>query len=352
MADIKGELLARLDSLLADLLPGGKRAGNYYFAKNPRRNDRHANSFWIRRHGNAKGAWRDEATGDKGDVFDLIAFVMGHRDRKETFAWAKDFLGIGATPIAPEILEARRLKREAEEAERAKEEAEDLAKKRKAAAGMWHKAEAELSGTPVELYLRARGIELSRFASPPRVLRHIPAHDHRDEDGVVTTWPCMIAAITGADGQIVAVHRTWLLPGGGKAPVAPVKKIWPWGWKGGAIRIHKGAGNLSPEQAMQRRAAPLPLIICEGIEDALTFKLAVPEYRIWAAGTLGNMGELPIGHFQPIISRVIIAQDNDWSEQARANFERGRAAIEAHGLPVFTARSPRGKDANDLLLGK
>ena len=62
-------------TLLARWLPDGRREGNEYVARNPRRHDRHPGSFKINL---SRGAWADFATGDRGgDVISLAAFLAG-----------------------------------------------------------------------------------------------------------------------------------------------------------------------------------------------------------------------------------------------------------------------------------
>jgi hypothetical protein len=73
--DINAAALATLPTLLARWLPDGRREGNEYVARNPRRPDRHPGSFKINM---TRGAWADFATGDRGgDVISLAAFLAG-----------------------------------------------------------------------------------------------------------------------------------------------------------------------------------------------------------------------------------------------------------------------------------
>ncbi|EAQ36291.1 hypothetical protein NB311A_20176 [Nitrobacter sp. Nb-311A] len=66
--------LAVLPSLLARWLPGGRRQGREYVARNPRRTDRTAGSFRINM---TTGRWADFATGDAGgDPISLAAFLF------------------------------------------------------------------------------------------------------------------------------------------------------------------------------------------------------------------------------------------------------------------------------------
>ncbi len=164
----------------------------------------------------------------------------------------------------------------------------------------------------------------------------------------------MAALMTGADGKPQALHRTWLAPGGhGKARLPDpadnaVRKIWG-APKGAVIRISKGAGNFTPEEA-ERQGVSGPLVLTEGIEDALAVALAMPDRRVWAAGTLGNLAKVPV---LPCASSITICADNDWDKpQAMAALDRAVAALKRAKKPVFVARSWTGKDMNDLLKGE
>jgi hypothetical protein len=65
--------LSSLPDLLGRWLPGGRRHGREYLARNPRRADRTAGSFAVNL---STGRWADFATGDKGgDVISLAAYL-------------------------------------------------------------------------------------------------------------------------------------------------------------------------------------------------------------------------------------------------------------------------------------
>jgi hypothetical protein len=67
--------LAVLPSLLVRWLPDGRRQGEEWVARNPRRADHHPGSFKINLR---NGKWADFASGDKGgDVVSLAAFLAG-----------------------------------------------------------------------------------------------------------------------------------------------------------------------------------------------------------------------------------------------------------------------------------
>jgi hypothetical protein len=67
--------LGRLPELLRRWLPGGRRIGNEWVARNPKRADRHPGSFKVNL---ITGRWADFASDDRGgDVVSLAAFLSG-----------------------------------------------------------------------------------------------------------------------------------------------------------------------------------------------------------------------------------------------------------------------------------
>jgi hypothetical protein len=72
-AAINRAALAAFPSVLARILPNGKRIGAEIVALNPRRADRRLGSFKVNRY---NGRWADFATGDKGgDPISLVAYL-------------------------------------------------------------------------------------------------------------------------------------------------------------------------------------------------------------------------------------------------------------------------------------
>lgn len=354
---VKAELQVRirgvLDALgIRDAIRDGKVT-----PLNPRRQDRSPGSFVIWTAGAGIGAWQDYALGDnaKGDVFGLIEYLGGLQGRMDAYWWALEFLGWGRG----EVRSASQAKLDAERAVADRAAAEkraqtDLDGKAKRAFDLFLSAAKQIRDTPVWTYLtEARGLPLDKLPRLPGAIRYLPALDHVDRDtGEVTTWPCMVTAMSRAtDGRVRAVHRTWLAPDGrGKAPVAKAKMMWGDA-KGCAIRLWKGAGDLTPEEAV-RREVSIPLVVTEGIEDGLTAAIARPEYRVWAAGSLSLMGGLA---WPACASAGVLVADNDWHEpQAVAAFEKVEAAWRdaAKGRPLKAVRAAAGKDLNDWARGE
>jgi hypothetical protein len=345
-ADVKAMLQARIEDLCKHLLPDGKRQSGYWMARNPTRNDKHIGSFWVALT-KAPGAWKDAATNESGDVFGLIGYVKGLQFR-DVMQWARDWLGIEKCDDA-KVREARAAVRVMQGGDE-KEQARLLAHNRAKAFAVWLKAAETLTATPVETYLRTRGIDLAALRHPPRALRFAPRR--HTETGM--TLPAMLALMSGPDpsGEAeavpYAVHCTFLANDGmGKAAVTPVRKMWP-SFKGGAIRLSNGETKLRPAEAAKQGLLDT-LCLCEGVEDGLSIAMACPELRVWAVGSLGNLAHQRLPE---CCAEVIVAADNDWGKpQAMAALERAIETLVAQGRPVRVARSPVGKDANDALRG-
>jgi putative DNA primase/helicase len=96
-AGVASAALARVDALLGHWLPGGRKRGAEYLARNPRRDDHRPGSFCVN---HVTGRWSDFATGDAGgDLLALVAYLddvpMGEAARR-----LADFLGQAAAPEA------------------------------------------------------------------------------------------------------------------------------------------------------------------------------------------------------------------------------------------------------------
>ena len=194
------------------------------------------------------------------------------------------------------------------------------------ASQLWQSA-MPAQGTLVELYLRHRSITLSL----PNCIRFLSKHRHNPSG---TDWPIMLAAITNLQGDIVAVHRTYLAKEGiGKAPVEPAKMtLGP---------IAGGSVQLAP--------AGEKLAIAEGIETALSVMQAtgIPS---WAAVNAGNISALILPPL-PLASEVIIAADHDTHGVGQAAARRAAELWATQGRKVRIAIPPKpDADFNDLLM--
>jgi hypothetical protein len=141
----------------------------------------------------------------------------------------------------------------------------------------------------------------------------------------------MVALVTDAADRPLAMHRTWLAPGGaGKAALDPPRMtLGPVG--GGAVRLCRWRPGV-------------PLVIGEGIETSLAagLILGVPA---WAALSARNLARVP---FPNGLTHLLIAADADPPGQ-RGAWEAADG-FTARGLrvEVLTPDADR-TDFNDVL---
>jgi hypothetical protein len=319
-------------------------------------------------------AWKKFNGTEKGRALELIAYCFGwyHLDRR------------GAEPaanLAMERLGLRKISREQLERDRAasasrrtRADADGHARRdRKAAMAFAIFAGGKgVVGSVAGTYLReARGIDLAAapFIGPrggniaPGSLRFVPRHRYlkRNRNNEVTGEvfaPCLVACCTDAQGQIKAVHQTWLAADGSdKADFLPApdgteqppRKVLGE-FAGLVIPLWRGDAHMSVKDAC---AAGLlqTLILTEGVEDGLSAVLAAPQHRVWAMISLSNMANVA-ARLPACIDSVIVHRQNDWNKpSAVAAFDAGMAALRATGRMVAEVAAYGGKDINDTLRG-
>lgn len=338
IAEIKAALQARAGELWRQLAPGGAEQGGIYTPLNPTRVDRHPGSFVIWLRGEAAGAYKDFATGDKGDILGGISYCL-NLDTRGALEWAKRWLG-----IAPGV--ARLPARKPMPAPQPGEDDARKGKRIGRARALWLEAKPGITEYPLACrYFASRGIELSRFAGALNALRFAP-NCYYDED---RKFPAIVACMNATEGGgIVAVHRTYLAhDGSGKAPMTPARKMLGPA-QGAVIAIWRGQSELPVRQANEAGIADT-LVLTEGIEDALSVAVSAPDCRVWAVGSLGNLAAITL----PACAHdVVVFADNDWAKpEAQAQLAKGLRALGYQNRRVRVAHSPEGKDVNDLLRG-
>lgn len=345
IADIKALLQRDVEGLARRLAPDGYRSGRYWIARNPTRDDHKPGSFWIILSGTSPGVWKEEASGETGDVISFVKYCNRFEKLADALDWARNWLGLAHGPVNPKVLELARRDAANRKANDEKLAAEQLGLNRRRAHALWLDGAKDIRGTAVEAYLEHRGIDLSALPRLPGAIRALASHRHRESE---TTWPCMVAVMSSPGLPFTAVHRTWLARDGrGKAPVTPNKKIWP-SFNGAAIHLARGETGLPAEDAVKRGMVDR-ILLCEGIEDGLSVAMCAPELRVWAVGTLGNLQHVKV---PDCCHEIIVAADNDWGKpQAEALLRRGLEALAAQRRPVRVARAAVGKDFNDQLQG-
>jgi len=285
----------------------------------------------------------------------LIVALGAARDMRDALQWAKHFTGMDdlkAQGVSQEELDRRRKDERLRRARQERKDAKDLKAKRGRAFHIWRELPRDLTDTLGAVYLKARGIDRNIFPTPCRAVKFDPQCYYSPTK---TKHPALVSLVSGPLGQAYAIHRIYLCDDGTNKMAVPdgenPRMVWP-DYRGGVIRLNKGSGNLTPEVASQkvREGEPRhcrPLVLCEGVEDGLSVKLACPNLRIWAAVSLSNLGNVPM---MSCISEFIICADNDWGKpQAVKGLNTAIEKLQAHGVPVKIARAHIGKDVNDVL---
>ncbi len=149
------------------------------------------------------GRWLDFATGEHGDLLDLIALRETGGSLSAAMLLARHRFGgrsLWDCPV-PKTDAAHDA---------------DLPDTVALARRLWARCEP-LAGTLAEAYLRRRAIP-GPFAGLP--LRFHPLLPYRlHPDAPFERHPALVAAVTDASGRLMGVQRTWLDPKGGKAKV-------------------------------------------------------------------------------------------------------------------------------------
>jgi hypothetical protein len=334
---IAERLAASAQALAAELLPAGRRQGREWLTA--AKDSPFGCSVSVHLFPPRAGVWSAWAAGQAGDALDLVAAIRFGSDKVRALRWALQWLGSPERPAPTPVRLAP-----------APDPRDGQAWRARAAKAIWLAGAIELQNTAVDRYLKGRGIELERLSRQPRALR---AHPGLWNTQSRQRWPAMVAAVQDRNGQIVAVHRTWLASGGiGKAPIEePKMTLGPK--RGGYIALWRGASS-KPLRAAEHGET---VIISEGIEDGLSCAIACPDLRVLAAIDLGNMAALEL---PPQIATVIIATQNDpwWTEGqerwhgAAVGLDRAVQHFQAQGRQVRLARPAAGKDLNDLLRGQ
>lgn len=306
------------------------------------------------------GRWNDWIEGRWGDALGLVACAISltcePKDKKalsEAIKWAKKHFGLEGEEFDREAWARRKAEAEARRQRAEAQARRELAEQRRTAHGLWLQAVPLTADDHGWKYLLARGVDLALLPRQPRAIRYAAAAPWYDGESrePAHIGPALMSIMTLSDGKPGSLHRTWLNPyrPGQKADLDPPRKMWPAS-EGAAIRLWRGATNLSEKEA-QARGVIEDIVLCEGVEDGLSIALMTPELRISAVGSLPGL----LAYSPPkFVRRIIVAADNDWGKpQAQALLDRAcRRLVEECGKLVSVARSPEGKDFNDLLQGK
>ena len=301
-ARVAAALGARAEEVCRRYLPQGRKQGRYWTAGDVY--GARGRSLFVRlAPPGTPGKFVDSATGEHGDLLDLIRIASGAGSLRAALAEAHAFLASPPMPSSPIPEDYDRTE---------------------AARRLWQRCRA-IDGTHAEAYLEARGIHRCRFTA----LRFHPALIHRD-DGGVRRLPALVAAVTGTDEAVCGVLRTWL------HPTRPAKA--------NLIRPRKALGRVHGRAVRFGKPAGGTLLVGEGIETVLSIVTALPDTVAAAALSAGSLGAFapPAG-----VTRLVIARDNDpEGERAAERLARRCARTGVDALVI----APSGDDFNSDLV--
>jgi hypothetical protein len=298
------QLAVRALALCRTYLSRGRCSGHYWTVGDVQNNP--GRSLFVRLTGppsgpRAAGRWCDAATGEYGDLLDLLRAVLGLTSLAQTMDEARRFLAL--PPVVP------------------RPAAPSGAGDTVAAACRLFAAGRPVPGTRAERYLHARGLILPLDDA---ALRYHPTVYCR-ELGPGRTLPALLAAITDGGGRVTAVQRTWLDPAGtGKAVLRTPRRTM-------GRQIGHGV----------RFGSPAGVVLAgEGLETVLSLRRAFPSLPMIAALSAAHLGALDVPSGT---RRLLIARDDDTAGRSAA--ARLRVRAEADGIAVVDL-APGGSDFN------
>jgi hypothetical protein len=295
--DLARRLADRAEAVCRHYLSSGRREGGYWLVGDVRNTP--GRSMYVRLKDTPKGPagkWTDAATGEHGDLLDVIRESCGLIDFKDVTDEARTFLSM--PPPEPEF---RQQPRQSPAPHGSSEAALRLVR-----------MSQPIYGTLVQAYLRERGITDLRGTGSLHFHPH--CYYRPDEHSPVEIWPAMVAAVADLDGKITGAHRTWLDPHRrDKAPIDTPRRAMG-DLLGNAVRF----GTASDVMAAG-----------EGIETVLSLRQVLPDMPMLAALSAAHLAAIL---FPDTLRRLYIVRDNDPAgDGARdALIERANAAgIEA-----------------------
>ena len=212
----------------------------------------------------------------------------------------------------------------------------------------WWDPARPLLGSPAEIYLRGRGIDVRLLR--PSILFNIRFHPQVWHVGRASCLSAMVAKSHAANGDSRAVHATFLTDKGAKANVLPPKQTF--GSTGGAA-IYFGPSK--DEIAAGEKLGTVEWVIGEGVETVLSY-MAIKR-RQGACGERGPCGICALSakglqylELPSFVRQVIIAADNDADGlgQKVANAAIWRWSIQKRLVRLAVPRRS-GEDWNDVL---
>lgn len=312
-AELAHRLARQAEAVCRHYLSNGRRVGNYWQIGDVRNTA--GRSMFVRlksRDGGRgpAGKWTDAATGEHGDLLDVIRESCGLVNFHDVADEARRFLSLP------------RFEPKSDSRSRLSPVPTGSPESARRLFGM----SQPVAGTVVETYLRGRGI--SNLDGIDSLRAHPRCYYRPEADAPTETWPAMIAAVTDLKGHITGAHRTWLDPSGcDKAPVDTPRRAMGY-LLGHAVRFGP-AGDV--------------MAAGEGIETMLSLRCVMPSMPMVAALSAAHLAAIL---FPATLRRLYIVRDDDRAGDGAVAglFDRAQSAgIEAMVL------SPQCEDFNEDL---
>jgi len=279
IAEIAKRLAERVEAVCRHYLPAGRRERHQWRVGDV--NNQPGRSLFVRLVGPtsgraAAGRWRDAATGEHGDLIDLIRQACLLSTTAEALTEARRFLSL------PTKMRRRRSSCGTDPFNRY----DPMTSVKRLIA-----ESRPIDGTLAQAYLRHRGINP---CADLKALRFHPRCPYRNPDtGRFSCWPALLALVTDLNGNLTGLQRTYLSPkGDGKANLPTPRRSL------GATRGHGVRFGVIDDVAL----------IGEGVETVLSLKCVFPTMPMVAALSADNLGASAM---PPTLRRLYVAIDRD-----------------------------------------
>ena len=312
-ADLARRLAREAEAVCRHYLSNGRRVGNYWLVGDVRNTP--GRSMFVRLTGadigkGPAGKWTDAATGEHGDLLDVIRESCGLVDFRDVADEARRFLACRDPSRNPAV-------------DRACQPAPTGSPE---AARRLFAMSQPIAGTLVETYLRGRGItDLARH----RRLRFHPRCYYRpDDDAPTETWPALIAAVTDLDGPHHRRASHLARSGRRAARRRSIRHAGPWVISSGTASVSVPPGDV--------------MAAGEGIETMLSLRCVMPDMPMVAALSAAHLAAIL---FPATLRRLYIVRDDDPAGDGAVAglFDRAQAAgIEAMVLSPQLGGLQRG----------
>ena len=306
-SELARRLAREAEAVCREYLSNGWCEGGYWLvgdtANSPGR------SLYVRLRGptsgkGSAGKWTDAATGDHGDLLDIVRLSRNLSTVVEAMDEARLFLTL-PRPEPPRPIPAPRASPEASR--------------------RLYAMSQPVRGTLAAEYLRARGVTADLGGLP---LRYHPSCYYQPTGAPREARPALLAAVTDLGGTITGVHRTWLDP----AHATKARLSTP----------RKAMGDLLGH-GVRFGVAREVLAAGEGLETMLSLRTVLPIMPMVAALSSAHLAALllPAG-----LRRLYVAVDDD--RAGRHAVERLRGREDLDGIELRELRPKLGDFNEDL----